>query len=214
MANGFKDSTKMVSGHSFPSSAGFTGSSGQVSSVRSYTRKAPSPRERAQDAMGSLPQELSSMKSSMDAVSDRLPKRYAEGGSVGNSATLRRDPVTEFDKDYGGKTPLRPGFKKGGQWISKATKNKGALHRALKVPEGQKIPASKLEKAENSKNPLMRKRAALAETLSSFHKAKGGKVKHDDAEADLAMMKKEIPKMVKPTALKGRGFQSTPLIGK
>ncbi len=55
-------------------------------------------------------------------------------------------------------------------WIAGATKNKGALHRALGVPQGQKIPASKLAKAAHSKNPTMRKRAALAKTLSGFHK--------------------------------------------
>lgn len=46
---------------------------------------------------------------------------------------------------------------------------KGALHRSLHVPKGEKIPEWKLEKAEHSKNPLMRKRAHLAETLESFH---------------------------------------------
>lgn len=50
-------------------------------------------------------------------------------------------------------------------WIAGATKNKGALHRALGVPAGEKIPEKKLEKAEKSRNPTMRKRAALAETL-------------------------------------------------
>ncbi len=55
-------------------------------------------------------------------------------------------------------------------WIAGATKNKGALHRSLGVPENQKIPAAKLAKAANSKNPTIRKRAALAKTLGSFHK--------------------------------------------
>lgn len=57
-------------------------------------------------------------------------------------------------------------------WIAKATKNKGALHKALGVPEGKKIPAKKLEKAEKSKNPTMRKRAQLAETLKGLKKKK------------------------------------------
>ena len=55
-------------------------------------------------------------------------------------------------------------------WIGKATKNKGALHRALGVPEGEKIPADKMAKAEHSDSPLMRKRAALANTLKGLHK--------------------------------------------
>lgn len=55
-------------------------------------------------------------------------------------------------------------------WIAGATKNKGALHKALGVPEGKKIPSKKLTKAENSKNPKIRKEAALAKTLKSFKK--------------------------------------------
>ena len=47
---------------------------------------------------------------------------------------------------------------------------KGALHKALGVKEGKKIPEKKLEKAEHSKSPLMRKRAALAETLKGLKK--------------------------------------------
>lgn len=41
---------------------------------------------------------------------------------------------------------------------------KGALHRQLGVPMGKKIPAKKLEKATHSTNPLLKKRAVLAET--------------------------------------------------
>lgn len=73
----------------------------------------------------------------------------------------------------GDRLPRKSG---GGNWIAGATKNKGALHRALGVPEGEKIPAKKLEKAEHSKNPTMRKRADLAETLKGMHKAAGGPV--------------------------------------
>ena len=51
------------------------------------------------------------------------------------------------------------------KWIQGAIKHKGALHKTLGVPEGKKIPAKKLEKAEHSKNPLTRKRAVLAQTL-------------------------------------------------
>ena len=60
--------------------------------------------------------------------------------------------------------------KKGGNWIASATKNKGALHRALGVSAGQNIPAKKLAKASHSKSPTIRKEVALAKTLKSFHK--------------------------------------------
>lgn len=59
---------------------------------------------------------------------------------------------------------------KDGLWISKMHMKKGALHKSLHVPEDKKIPAKKLKKAEHSKNPLMRKRAKLAETLKGLHK--------------------------------------------
>jgi hypothetical protein len=45
---------------------------------------------------------------------------------------------------------------------------KGALHEELGVPEGKKIPAKKLKKAEHSTNPTLRKRAVLAETLGKL----------------------------------------------
>lgn len=56
------------------------------------------------------------------------------------------------------------------KWIQKAIKHPGALHKALKVPEGKKIPESKLKKAEHSKNPTTARRARLAETLKGLRK--------------------------------------------
>jgi len=58
------------------------------------------------------------------------------------------------------------------KWIQKALppSSKGKLHKALGVKQGEKISASKLKKAEHSKSPSLRKKAALAETLKSFHK--------------------------------------------
>lgn len=56
------------------------------------------------------------------------------------------------------------------KWIKSAIKHKGALHKALKVPAGKKIPARKMAKAEHSKNPHMRKMANLAKTLGKMPK--------------------------------------------
>ena len=107
--------------------------------------------------------------------------------------TLRREP-TESPQEFMDKMPVRrrqieestraadtqpEGRKSGGRldksargggkkWIQGAIKHPGALHKALHVPAGQKIPAAKLEKAAHSKNPTMRKRAALAKTLKGF----------------------------------------------
>ena len=52
-------------------------------------------------------------------------------------------------------------------WIAGATKNKGALHRQLGVPEGQTIPQAKLEQAAQAGGKLGA-RARLAETLKGF----------------------------------------------
>lgn len=54
-------------------------------------------------------------------------------------------------------------------WIAGATKNKGALHRALGVPVGNPIPAAKLQAALHSDNPRIRREAQLAETLKHMH---------------------------------------------
>lgn len=53
-------------------------------------------------------------------------------------------------------------------WIQKATQNKGALHRKLHVPQGQKIPAGKLSAAA-SKGGTIGKEARLAETLKKLN---------------------------------------------
>ncbi|MHB1059855.1 MAG: hypothetical protein ACYC0F_18435 [Rhodanobacter sp.] len=55
-------------------------------------------------------------------------------------------------------------------WIQGMKMKKGALHKELGVPEGKKIPAKKLEKAEHSKNPTEAKRARLAKTLEHLRK--------------------------------------------
>ncbi len=52
-------------------------------------------------------------------------------------------------------------------WIAKATKNKGGLHRSLGVPQGKKIPASKIAAA--AKKPgKVGKQARLAQTLKGL----------------------------------------------
>jgi len=76
---------------------------------------------------------------------------------------------------------LTRGYKKGGaNWIKDAIKKPGALHKSLHVPAGEKIPASKIEKAEGSKNPLLAKRARLAETLGKMNKAGGGRAGYSE----------------------------------
>lgn len=56
------------------------------------------------------------------------------------------------------------------KFIQKAIQHPGALRKSLHVKDGEKIPTAKLKKAEHSKNPTLRKRAVLAETLKKMHK--------------------------------------------
>jgi hypothetical protein len=57
------------------------------------------------------------------------------------------------------------------KWIQGAIKHPGALHRQLGVPQGQKIPASKLSAAAK-KGGTIGRRARLAQTLA--HLRPGG----------------------------------------
>ena len=57
------------------------------------------------------------------------------------------------------------------KWIQKAIEKPGSLHRALGVPKGEKIPASKL-KVKSSDSPKMKRRKILAKTLSKLRKKK------------------------------------------
>lgn len=62
-------------------------------------------------------------------------------------------------------------YAKGGStnWIAGAIKKPGALHKQMGVPQGQKIPASKLAAAA-SKPGKLGQRARLAQTLKGFKK--------------------------------------------
>jgi hypothetical protein len=64
---------------------------------------------------------------------------------------------------------LRTAHKKSKKhWIAGAIKHPGALHRALGVPQGEKIPASKLT-VKSTDSALMAKRKNLAKTLGGMH---------------------------------------------
>lgn len=58
------------------------------------------------------------------------------------------------------------------KWIAGAIRHPGALHRSLGVPQGEKIPRSKLESASHSDDPTLRRRANLAKTLGGFGHAR------------------------------------------
>ena len=81
------------------------------------------------------------------------------------------------EKCWGGRAgKAGGGYADGGKskWIAGAIKHPGSLHKALHVKAGEKIPTQKLAKATHSKNPHLARKARLAETLKSVHKADGG----------------------------------------
>ena len=55
------------------------------------------------------------------------------------------------------------------KWIQKAVNpaNKGNLHKALHVAQGEKIPKAKIEKATHSKNPKLRHMAQFAKNVAN-----------------------------------------------
>lgn len=50
--------------------------------------------------------------------------------------------------------------------------NRGGLHRWAGVPEGEKIPESKVAEAAASSNPHVAKMGHLAQTFAGFHHGK------------------------------------------
>ena len=58
------------------------------------------------------------------------------------------------------------------KWIAKAVKSgkKGKLRKELGAKKGKPIAAKKLEKAEHSKNPKLKKEAVMAKTLRGMRK--------------------------------------------
>ena len=102
--------------------------------------------------------------------------KRADGGPTQdpaqNQSTQSRSPAARtaavLQNVLGMKPP--PGKKSGGgHWIKGAIRHPGGLHRALGVPEGEKIPAKKLAKAGHSENPRIRRMASLAKTLKHMH---------------------------------------------
>lgn len=106
------------------------------------------------------------------------PVDLPDYGSSLTSSGLKRGGKAMHHSDCtckmcsGGRTMRADGGKV--KWIQKAIKHKGALHKQLGVPEGEKIPAKKLAAAAE-KGGKLGKRARLAQTLRGMH-ADGGSV--------------------------------------
>ena len=75
----------------------------------------------------------------------------------------------EFPREFGFHGSAR--HAKGGRhFIQKMHLKKGALHRQLGIPEGEKIPEARLEAASHSSNKLLAKRANTAKMLKGLRK--------------------------------------------
>lgn len=131
---GFKQIGKGIqSGHTFPTSAGFTSSSGKTQVVGPYTRRVHKYAEGGQAKVvpprgspgvgGAIKDFVKSVSNAAapkvlkdrKAIIDKATSGYADGGSVGNAVVKRYEPIIESDKEYGGKGPLLPGYAKGGK---------------------------------------------------------------------------------------------------
>ena len=75
--------------------------------------------------------------------------------------------IARLDKPVRGRADANA-YKSGGAIHIKA-KNKGKLHRALGVPEGEPIPEKKLAKAKNSSSAAERKEATFAENAKHWN---------------------------------------------
>lgn len=105
---------------------------------------------------------------------DRLEKGMAEsgkedrakGGRVHSDEAQDKKLISKMLREH----DREKGRASGGRLEKNFIKHPGALRRSLHVKEGDKIPEKKLEKAEHSDNPTLRKRAVLARTMRSWKK--------------------------------------------
>jgi len=104
------------------------------------------------------------------------PALALANGLRGNGGDKDNDDAQA--KKRGGRAERKHGGRADAHWIKGAVEHKGALHKELHVPEGDKIPEKRLEKAEHSSNKMVAKRAHLAETLRDMrhHDCDGGRV--------------------------------------
>lgn len=145
-------------GFKFPAKLGFTGSTGAYTNVQPYVRR----------------------------------RAFADGGYVsktvgdtGSALVRRARPYTEEDRESGGKTPLRPGFKNGGKHAKKMRKADG----------GAVMGASPLSQL----NRMRRKppRPPNASTVKEKFAADGGKIVRGSSAKGFWASLADAPKLVK-----------------
>lgn len=145
---------------------------------------------------------------------------YKRGGDVEQDKKLIKKALAQHDKHMHGGKHEEIKLKKGGSanWIAGAIKHPGALHKSLKVPAGEKIPAKKLAKAAHSDNPKLAKRARLAQTLKRLHKGKGGSSDNYEMpppaqESDFDKRTRELMPAPKPGSMPPDADMKNPVTG-
>ena len=120
--NGFKPTGYGPSaGFKFPPKFGFTGSTGSVTQVSPYTRRLAKPFVQPKAfADGGFVRE------------DNPRMRESSPGDEGSALVRRAKSYCALDQESGGKTPLRPGYKKGGM----AKKGKKPSPMMMKKADG------------------------------------------------------------------------------
>lgn len=148
------------------------------------------------EAPGSVPEHVLQAKGLLPqagpAVPQAAPNAYAKGGAVNyphvtfleNESPAKVKEVTHLKGPARPETMTETGEKKEPAHMSEGGKTphfleglkKGALHKEMGISEDKKIPEKKLEKAANSDNETLRKRAQFAINAKKWHHAEGGPI--------------------------------------
>lgn len=116
-----------TAGFKFPASQGFTGSTGAYTNVQPYVRR------KAFADGGFVRQDTPRMK--VDSVGDQ-----------GSGMVRRAKSYCNVDQESGGKSPLRPGYKKGGMAKKPKGKNPNPMMKANTKQMGE-FPSKPMKKA-------------------------------------------------------------------
>ena len=101
------------------------------------------------------------VRDSNDVTLDMTPKHpkvYDKGGLVGDKDNYHHEDYSPTEKSE---------FHR-----SMSSLHTGGLHRALGIPEGEKIPLSKIEAATHSDNGHLKKMAVMARSMHSWKHGK------------------------------------------
>lgn len=150
---GFKNTTRTISGHSFPSSAGF--------------RSSAIPMRKTRFADGGTVGGL-----------DESPEHERGENPNGNAQVLRQIPTTEQERIGGGKTPLNPSYAAGGLKKEKHFHVHNHYHNGKKLPGKSKLKKMQMM-AEGGSTGGTRDKFAKGGKKSPQKKAVGGHI-HDD----------------------------------